>query len=65
MQLDYEVGFSESIINGLASKGHKMYQSPSDFGFAALTAIGRSGDELIPVYDHRRKGSKEIMVKKV
>lgn len=61
MRLDYETGFSKDIINGLEEKGHKMNLSPSDSGFAALTAIGRSGNKLIPVYDHRRKGSLEVM----
>lgn len=60
MQLDYELGIPDYIIHGLHNIGHKMFQSPSDSGFAALTAIGRSGNELIPVFDHRRKGSKSV-----
>lgn len=61
MRLDYESGFSDNIINGLSAKGHDMYLGPSDSGFAALTAIGRNGNQFVPVYDHRRGGSLEII----
>lgn len=61
MRLDYESGFSENLIKGLREKGHDMFLTPSDSGFAALTAIGRSGNQLIPVYDHRRRGSSEVI----
>lgn len=61
MRLEYEEGFKDSIVNGLLQKGHIMYQSPSDSGFAALTAIGRKGNKFEPVYDHRRCGSLEII----
>lgn len=61
MRLQYEAGFSTKMIYELAKKGHKMHAAPSDSGFAALTAIGRSGNHLIPVFDHRRGGSLEII----
>lgn len=61
MELQYEEGFTDDIIDGLSKIGHKMVASPSDSGFAALTAIGREGKRLVPVFDHRRRGSIEIM----
>lgn len=57
MQLEYEEGLPDNIINGLKKIGHEMVKSPSDSGFAALTAIGRNGKLFVPVFDHRRKGS--------
>ncbi|XP_031627923.1 scoloptoxin SSD14-like isoform X2 [Contarinia nasturtii] len=60
MQLQYEEGIPDSIIDGLRGIGHKMVRTPSDSGFAALTAIGREGKQFVPVYDHRRKGSIEV-----
>lgn len=60
MELQYEDGFSDQIVNGLKEIGHKMVKSPSDSGFAALTAIGRSDKNLVPVFDHRRRGSLEV-----
>lgn len=61
MRLSHESGFSNRMIYGLAMKGHKMHAQPSDSGFAALTAIGRNNNELIPVFDHRRGGSLEVI----
>lgn len=61
MKLFYEPGFPNDIIQGLTKIGHAMKQTPSDSGFAALTAIARDGNQLTPVYDHRRKGSIEII----
>lgn len=61
MRLTYESGFSKEIIHRLAFKGHKMYAASSDSGFAALTAIGRNSNEMIPVFDHRRGGSFEVI----
>lgn len=60
MRLEYELGISDNIINGLHEYGHEMYTKPPDSGFAALTAIGRRGKLLVPVYDHRRLGSKNV-----
>lgn len=60
MQLQYEEGIPEDIVNGLRKIGHEMVKSPSDSGFASLTAIGRDGKKIVPVYDHRRKGSLEV-----
>lgn len=60
MRLEYEEGIPDSIIEGLRVIGHQMYKAPSDSGFASLTAIGREGKKLMPVYDHRRMGSSEV-----
>ena len=60
MRLEYEQGISSSIVGGLKQIGHQMYENPSDGGFAALTAIGREGKNLVPIFDHRRKGSIQI-----
>lgn len=61
MRLEYERGFSEDIIDGLREKGHEMYLSPPDSGFAALTAIARSPNQITPVFDRRRGGSREVI----
>lgn len=61
MEIDYELGLSKTIITGLESLGHKMHLGPSDSGFSSLTAIGRDGNKLIPVYDPRRLGSTSIL----
>lgn len=54
MYLEFEPGFQDSIVNGLAEKGHEIYMTPSDGGFAALTAIGKEGNQFVPVYYQRR-----------
>lgn len=61
MRLSFETGFLPEIIYRLATKGHKMFATPSDSGFAALTAIGRNGRQMTPVYDQRRGGSAEVI----
>lgn len=57
MRLEYDAGLDAAMLAGLLAKGHVMYQSPSDSGFASLTGIARIGDKLDPVYDIRRVGS--------
>lgn len=61
MQLSYESGFPDDIIQGLTEIGHEMYKTPSDSGFAALTAIAKAGKKFTPVFDYRRRGSIEII----
>lgn len=58
MELQYEEGLSDEIVKGLEKIGHKMIKSPSDSGFAALTAIGREVKVLVPIFDTRRRGSR-------
>lgn len=60
MRLDYEDGFPETFINDLQKFGHTMFKSPSDSGFASLTAIGRDGKKLVPIFDPRRRGSTAV-----
>lgn len=60
MQIEYEQKLDNSLIHGLEKLGHKMVQGPVDYGFASLTAIGRKGHKLIPVYDPRRLGSSTV-----
>lgn len=57
MRLEYDEGLAEELFAGLLAKGHTMYESPSDSGFASLTGISRIGDEINAVYDRRRVGS--------
>lgn len=61
MELQYEEGFSDNIINGLEKIGHKMVQKPPDSGYVSLLAIGRKGRRLVPVLDYRRGGSVEVI----
>ena len=60
MYLEYDKGFDEGILNGLATKGHKLVESPSDVGFAALAAITRRKDKLFVVSDRRRQGLGDV-----
>ena len=60
MYIEYEKGFNEDILNELAAKGHELEESPSDFGFAALTAIARRNNKLIVVSDRRREGVGDV-----
>ncbi|XP_031640824.1 scoloptoxin SSD20-like isoform X2 [Contarinia nasturtii] len=60
MQLEYEQGFPDNIIDGLREIGHEMVRAPSDEIFSSVTAIGREGKKFVPVYDHRRMGSTEV-----
>lgn len=60
MQIDYEQNFDPALLTGLAAKGHDLFQSPPDSGFASLTAIAREGDKISAVFDPRRQGSAVI-----
>lgn len=55
MRLEYDEGVDKILLTGLAEKGHSLYQSPSDSGFASLTGISRIGDEIQAVYDTTRR----------
>lgn len=61
MHIDHEEGFDPTLLSELQAKGHQLFQSPSDSGFASMTAIGRVGNEVSPVFDPRRQGSAEIV----
>lgn len=60
MHVIYEEGLSDEIVAGLSAIGHKMIKGTADHGFASLTAIGREGNKLVPVYDPRRRGSTSV-----
>ena len=57
MSVDFELGFDQTILDGLQGKQHTLSQAPVNSGFTSLTAIGRSGKQFIPVFDPRRQGS--------
>lgn len=57
MYIDYEIGFNETILQGLVDLGHEVYTEATTYGFVAVTAIAREGNELTPKYDSRRHGS--------
>lgn len=57
MRLEYDAGLDAAVQSGLLAKGHVMYQSPADSGFASLTGISRIDNEINAVYDMRRVGS--------
>lgn len=57
MYIDYEIGFNETILQGFVDLGHEIYTESTPYGFVAVTAIAREGNELKPVYDNRRHGS--------
>ncbi len=57
MYINYEKGFNEAILQGLIDIGHKVHTEELPYGFGAITAIAREGNELIPIYDTRRRGS--------
>lgn len=56
MRIDYEPGVPDGIVQGLQKIGHEMHLSPLN-GFVGLTAIGREGSKLVPVFDPQRLGS--------
>lgn len=60
MEISYEQGLPDEVVKGLESFGHKMTPTSPDLGFASLTAIGREGNKLVPVYDPRRLGSTSV-----
>lgn len=57
MYIDYEIGFNATVLQGLVDIGHKVYTEETTYGFVAVTAIAREGDQLAAMYDHRRHGS--------
>lgn len=57
MRLEYDEGIDQELLSGLEAKGHVMYKSPSDSGFASLTGISVVGHDINAVYDRRRVGS--------
>lgn len=62
MEIVYEMGVSNHIHTGLEALGHKMVFYPrAEIGITCLTAIGRDGNKLVPVFDPRCAGSTSIL----
>lgn len=57
MYVDYEIGFNETVLQGLVDLGHEIYTEATSYGFVAVTAIAREGNKLTPKFDSRRHGS--------
>ncbi|XP_037030020.1 glutathione hydrolase 1 proenzyme-like isoform X2 [Bradysia coprophila] len=57
MYIDYEIGFNDTILQGLIGIGHEVYTEATTYGFVAVTAIARENNQLTAMYDNRRHGS--------
>lgn len=57
MEISYESGFDNAILNGLKGKGHNLTEDHGVLGFAAITAISRAKGYVEAVFDPRRYGS--------
>lgn len=57
MKVYYEVGFNETIVQGLVDIGHNVSTAYAPIGFVVVTAISRDGDELTPIFYSQRNGS--------
>lgn len=57
MRLEYAAGFDQTIVDNLSIIGHEMYIDLLGSTVASLTAIGRNGNKLIPIFGSRRGGS--------
>lgn len=64
MRVDHELGFDQVMLDGLAARGHTLWQAPVDSGFTSLTAISvdESG-QISAAVDPRRLGSSKEYVK--
>lgn len=59
MEISFDDELPEEIVTGLKRLGHVMVKAPN-IGFASVTAIGRDGDKLVPVYHPIRGGSSSV-----
>lgn len=57
MRLEYTAGFNQKIIDELSQIGHEVYIDILGSTVASITAIGRNGNKLIPIFSSRRGGS--------
>lgn len=57
MEISYESGFDNAILNGLKGKRHNLTEDHGVLGFAAITAISRAKGYVEAVFDPRRYGS--------
>lgn len=60
MQLVYENGFPEELVQGLKGLGHDVVENSGESGFASVTAIGRDGNNLVAINDPIRQGSSQV-----
>lgn len=60
MEVIYEDGFDEEIVEGLRMKEHNVTKDNPVIGFTAVTAISRARGFIEAMYDPRRFGSIEI-----
>lgn len=60
MQVLYETGFDQKIVEALKKIGHVMVEDNPLIGFTAITAISRSKGHIEAAFDRRRHGSIEI-----
>lgn len=60
MEVSYEEGYDNEILDGLRRKGHNLTTDHGVLGFAAITAISRAKGYVEAVFDPRRFGSIEI-----
>lgn len=62
MEVYYESGYPQSILDSLRKKQHKLSEMDLTDGFNAITAIGaRKKSTPDPEFDHRRGGSTAIV----
>lgn len=64
MEVQYETGYSQKILDSLKEKQHVLKEMSLDDGFNAVTAIATRG-KVTPVFDHRRGGSTAILELKI
>lgn len=57
MEVVYEEGFDNEILEGLRKLGHNVTQDVPEIGFTALIAISRVKGFVEAVFDPRRYGS--------
>lgn len=60
MEISYENGFDNAVLEGLDRKGHNLTEDHGVLGFAAITAISKAKGYIEAVFDPRRYGSIEI-----
>lgn len=60
MEVNYEEGYDNEILEGLRRKGHNLTTDHGVLGFAAITAISRAKGYVEAVFDPRRFGSVQI-----
>jgi gamma-glutamyltranspeptidase len=62
--INFEPGFDQHIIDGLAALNHTMKQVETTIGFGALVGVLMEGDVVSAAFDPRRGGSTAILTEK-